>query len=300
MSCFLWHWYWKPGVEFPFPEIRLAECEISMFNRFIESSPGSISDKDRTKQCLERSCKFSLIKSFREIEAKYIDYLSDLTNKKMITIGPLLQDQEDEEDDEADIIEWLNKKGKASSLFVSFGSEYFMSKEELQEIAHGLELSEVPFIWVVRFPKGERMNLEDALPEGFLQRLGERGMVVEKWAPQRKILEHSSIGGFVSHCGWSSVMEGMKFGVPIIAMPMHLDQPINAKLVEAVGVGREVRRDENRKLEREEMRRVIKGVVGEDGANVRRKAREISEMMRKKADEEIDPLVEELLQLCGH
>ena len=125
---------------------------------------------------------------------------------------------------------------------------------------------------------------------------------MEGWAPQRKILGLSSLGGFVSHCGWSSVMEGMKFGVPIIAMPMHLDQPINAKLVEAVGVGREIKRDENRKLEREEIVKVIRGVVGEKGGEniVRRKAREMSEILRKKGDEEIDVVVEELLQLCGY
>ena len=46
-------------------------------------------------------------------------------------------------------------------------------------------------------------------------------------------------------------MESMKFGVPIIAMPMHLDQPVNSRLVEALGVGVEVKRDTNGRLERE-------------------------------------------------
>ena len=51
-------------------------------------------------------------------------------------------------------------------MFVSFGSEYFLSKEEMEEIAHGLELRKVDFIWVVMFPVGEKINLEEALPEG--------------------------------------------------------------------------------------------------------------------------------------
>ncbi|RVW86828.1 Cyanidin-3-O-glucoside 2-O-glucuronosyltransferase [Vitis vinifera] len=67
-------------------------------------------------------------------------------------------------------------------------------------------------------------------------------MVVEGWAPQKKILGHTSIGGFVSHCGWSSIMESIKFGVPIVAIPMQIDQPFNAKLLEAVGVGVEVKK----------------------------------------------------------
>ena len=95
---------------------------------------------------------------------------------------------------------------------------------------------------------GSNTSVEKALPLGFLERVGERGMVVEGWVPQVKILLHSSIGGFVSHCGWSSVMEAMKYGNPIIAIPMHIDQPVNARLVEEIGVGVEVVRDKNGKL----------------------------------------------------
>ncbi|CAL5365387.1 unnamed protein product [Camellia sinensis] len=144
-------------------------------------------------------------------------------------------------------------KGEYSTLFVSFGSEYFMSKEEIEEIAHGLELSMVNFIWVVRFPNGEKVELEEALPKGFVDRLGERGLVVDGWAPQARILTHSSTGGFVSHCGWNSVLEGLKFGVPIVAMPMQFEQPLTAKLVEEVGVAVEVNRDINGRLNRDEI-----------------------------------------------
>ena len=124
-------------------------------------------------------------------------------------------------------------------------------------------------------------------------------MVIEGWAPQAKILGHSSTGGFVSHCGWNSIIESMKFGVPIIAMPMHLDQPLNARLVEAVGVGVEVVGDKNGRLLREQIAQVIgKVVVQENGEGVRMKARELSEFIRMKGEQEGDGVVEELLQLC--
>ena len=133
----------------------------------------------------------------------------------------------------------------------------------------------------------------------FLDRLGERGLVVEDWAPQAQILAHSSTGGLVSHCGWNSILESLKFGVPIIAIPMKYDQPMNARLAEDVGVAVEVKRDENGKLNREEIAQVIRKVVVEkDGEDVRIKAREFSERMRMKGEEEIDGLVEELAQLC--
>jgi len=244
-----------------------------------------------------------LCKTFREIEGKYIDYLSAITNKKIIPVGPLVRDpikEEDDDDQHKHIIEWLDKKEANSVVFVSFGSEYFLSNEEMEEIANGLELSKVNFIWVVRFPVGEKIVLKEALPEDFVERVGERGMVVEGWAPQVKILGHRSTTGFVSHCGWSSILEGMKFGVPIIAMPMHLDQPINARLVVEVGVGVEVVRDKNGKLAREKVAAVIKEVVVEkSGEVIRAKARDLSEKIGMKGEEEIDSVVEELLQLCG-
>ena len=144
----------------------------------------------------------------------------------------------------------------------------------------GSDLSKVKFIWAVMFPL--EVNIEEALPEGFLSRMGERGMVVEGWVPQKKILLHSSIGGFASHCGFSSLFESTKFGVPIIGLPMQLDQPVNAKLAELTGVDVEVKRDQSGRLQRKEIAKVIEQVVlRQDGDNQRSKAKEWSEKIRK-------------------
>lgn len=182
----------------------------------------------------------------------------------MVPVGPLVQEPDQDDVVSAGTFEkWLNKKEKSSSILVSFGSEFYLSKEDMEEIARGLELSHVSFIWVLRFPVaggGERKkSVEEELPKGFLERVGERGMVVEGWVPQPRILNHRSTGGFLSHCGWSSVVESIKFGVPIVAAPMHLDQPLNARLVERLGVGVVVERDDGG-LRREEVARVIREV----------------------------------------
>ncbi|THG07399.1 hypothetical protein TEA_004839 [Camellia sinensis var. sinensis] len=50
--------------------------------------------------------------------------------------------------------------------------------EEMEEIAHGLELSKVNFIWVVRFPVGEKIRVQDVLPKGFIA----RSLVFQSWA----------------------------------------------------------------------------------------------------------------------
>ncbi|CAK9168792.1 unnamed protein product [Ilex paraguariensis] len=291
------HIFKQSGKEFPFPEIYLHEHEGNKFREALHSSVNDVKEEDRFLEAMERSCDIVLVKTFKEIEEKYINYLSVLVQKKIVPVGPLVQDAVN--DEHGEIIKWLDKKDEASAIFVSFGSEYFLSKEEIKEVAHGLELSNVNFIWVVRFPVGEKIKIEEAVPEGFLERVGERGRILEGWAPQAKILGHPSTGGFVSHCGWNSIMESMKFGVPIIAMPMHIDQPVNARMVEEVGVSMEVVRDGIGRLHREEIAKVIrKVVVDNSGEVVRRKARELSEKIRLKGEEETDGVVEELVQLC--
>ncbi|KAL0359635.1 UNVERIFIED_CONTAM: Beta-D-glucosyl crocetin beta-1,6-glucosyltransferase [Sesamum angustifolium] len=253
----------------------------SEMKRLLECDP-----KERDGACdgVERSCEIVLSKGFRDTEGKYIDYVTSLFSKKFIPVGPLVPEPipDEKEDESSGIFSWLDMKERKSTVFVSFGSEYFLTKEDMDEIAYGLELSNINFIWVVRFPKGANghngLMLEKTLPRGFLERVGDRGKILEGWAPQTRILGHETIGGFVSHCGWNSVIESMKFGVPIIAVPMHLDQPINARLVEEIGVGVEVVRDSNKRLRGERLAAVMEQVVMEDcGEVVRQKAAEMRE-----------------------
>ncbi|KAG6680352.1 hypothetical protein I3842_13G037300 [Carya illinoinensis] len=301
----------NPGVEFPFPEIQLHDYMKARFvdspnedhSNSSEDDDHHVNDIDRALKTFERSSRIVLMKTFEELEGKYMDFLSRLIEKKIVPVGPLIQlpVPEDDHDGKSKIIEWLDERELCSTVFVSFGSEYFLSKEEMEEIAYGLELSKANFIWVVRFPEGDKIKLEEALPEGFLGRVGEKGMVVEDWAPQVQILRHSSIGGFVSHCGWSSVMESIDFGVPIVAIPMQLDQPLNARVVEAAGVGVEVKRDRDHgKLEREEVARVIKeAVMGKIGENARKKERDMRDNLRRKGEEEMDRVADQLVHLFG-
>ncbi|CAL5424055.1 unnamed protein product [Camellia sinensis] len=286
-----------PNKDYPFQELNFPTVQRQKIVQFMYDTSNGLTNRERFLGCIERSSSFVLIKTSNMIEAKYVDHFCGLVGKEIIPVGPLVQNPTRNDDDEV-IMEWLDRKEVSSAVFVSFGSECFLSKQEIEEIAHGLELSQVSFIWVVRFHGEEKtMVLHEVLPEGFLERIGDKGLVLEGWAPQAKILRHPSIGGFVSHCGWSSTLEGVMFGVPIIAMPMQIDQPLNAKVVVDIGVGMEVKRD-NERFEREEVARVIKQVMDqEDGKEVRRKVKELSERMEEKSDEEFDLMMEKLVQL---
>ncbi|CAK9313374.1 unnamed protein product [Citrullus colocynthis] len=298
------------GLKFPksdflwiFREIRVSELEIKQLKNLFRCSVNDAKDKQRIQECYERSCGLIFVKSFREIEAKYIDFLSTLLQYKVIPVGPLVEEPGDDAVLGGSLEKWLNKKEKKSCILVSFGSEFYLSKLDMEEIAYGLELSRLNFIWVLRFPAssgGERKkNVEEELPKGFLERVGERGMVVEGWVPQAQILKHPTTGGFLSHCGWSSVVESIKFGVPIIAAPMQLDQPLNARLVEHLGVGVVVERSGVGRLCQREVARAVREVAAEEsGKRVREKVKEFAKIMKEKGDGEMEVVVEEIMKLC--
>ncbi|KAH6810492.1 hypothetical protein C2S51_024254 [Perilla frutescens var. frutescens] len=138
-------------------------------------------------------------------------------------------------------LSWLDKRAPNSVIYVSLGSMAIIGEEELHELAWGLAKSEQPFLWVVRPSLLNGSDAMGSLPEGFKNLVGERGLIV-KWAPQKKVLEHSAVGGFLSHCGWNSTLESLCEGVPMVCRPCFADQLVNARYlthVWRVGVGLE-------------------------------------------------------------
>ncbi|KAI5650807.1 hypothetical protein M9H77_36812 [Catharanthus roseus] len=287
----------QTGHKYPFPEIFLREHELK--KRSVPKSADTNGSTIVTSFGL--SHEIVLIKSSREIEGKYLDYLSSLSGEKMVPLGPLVQEPtEIGRNQDLHIFNWLNSKNPNSVVFVSFGSECYPSKEEMGEIANGLEQSKANFIWVIRFPAGSDGTVEEEIPEGFLERIRDRGIIVEGWAPQAKILRHPSIGGFMSHCGWSSITESLYYGVPLITMGMQYDQYTNGRFVVGIGVGMEVMRDENGEFRWEQIAKVIEEiVVKESGKILKEKARELSEKLKMEEDQLIDEAVEELRMICS-
>ncbi|XP_073146267.1 UDP-glycosyltransferase 86A1-like [Henckelia pumila] len=133
---------------------------------------------------------------------------------------------------ETECTEWLRSKPPSSVLYVSFGSfAHLKGNQVMEEIAHGLLLADVNFIWVVR--KNIIIGSDDAtdlLPGGFEEKVKGKGLIVP-WCDQDSVLSDPGIGGFLTHCGWNSVMESMCHGVPMICFPLLHDQPTNRKLV---------------------------------------------------------------------
>jgi hypothetical protein len=164
----------------------------------------------------------------------------------------------------------------------------------MKALALGLESSQQPFIWVVRPPLEAPLNSEfsaEFLPEGFEERVKEkkRGLLIRKWAPQLLILSHPSTGGFLSHCGWNSVLESLSQGVPIIGWPMAAEQFANSKVLEEVGVCIEMWRGKDGELKRETVERTVRMLMKEEKGNrLRQKAKEIREAAMKAVSEDED------------
>lgn len=125
-------------------------------------------------------------------------------------------------------LSWLDKRTPNSVIYVSLGSIAVIDQKELLELAWGLARSHHPFLWVVRPSLLDGKDACASLPEDFKNVVRERGLIV-KWAPQRKVLEHSSVGGFLSHCGWNSTLESLSEGVPMICRPSFADQIVNTR-----------------------------------------------------------------------
>lgn len=89
----------------------------------------------------------------------------------------------------AECLQWLDSQNSSSVLYVSFGSQNTISRDQMIDLANGLELSNTPFVWVIRPPLGFDMRGEfrpEWLPENFEDRVvkeKKQGLLVKTWAP---------------------------------------------------------------------------------------------------------------------
>ncbi|PIA52264.1 hypothetical protein AQUCO_01000259v1 [Aquilegia coerulea] len=173
-----------------------------------------------------RDCDFIALRSCVELEPEWISFLSEL-NKK------------------TGYFSWSGWTTRDESVvYVALGTEAVLSQNQSNELALGLERSELPFFWVLRAPPESYVDMLTTLPNGFEEKVKNRGMVWTSWAPQVNILAHRSVGGFLTHCGWNSLIEGLGYGRVPVLLPMLNDQGLNARLLVGKKLGLEIPRNE--------------------------------------------------------
>lgn len=254
-----------------------------------------------------------MVNSFSELEEYAFRALSGNDSLPPVyPVGPLLNldgssggHGRNDPSEAASILGWLDAQPQSSVVFLCFGSfGSFQGRLQVAEIATALERSGHRFLWSLRKPppKGKielPASYEDpaeVLPEGFLERTESLGRVIG-WAPQLAVLSHPSVGAFVSHCGWNSILESIWCGVPVAAWPLYAEQKMNAfELIKELGMAAEVRMDYHKKggLEGKEeddvvtAEEILKGIMEamsddqkKSGELLRRKVREMKEASRR-------------------
>ncbi|XP_047066705.1 cis-zeatin O-glucosyltransferase 1-like [Lolium rigidum] len=244
-----------------------------------------------------------VLNTCRALEGEFIDEEAkspEYTGQRIFAVGPLnpLLDAGARTPGQSrhECLDWLDRQPPASVLYVSFGTTSSLLAEQAAEIAAALRDSKQRFIWVLRdADRGvtdvvhEEEGAEAESPHAtmlseFTTQTEGTGVVITGWAPQLEILAHDATAAFMSHCGWNSTMESLSYGKPILAWPMHSDQPWDAELIcKYLKAGLLVRPLEKRSavVPSEAIREVIeKAMVSKEGLQMRKRAEKLGESIR--------------------
>ncbi|KAJ9539623.1 hypothetical protein OSB04_026129 [Centaurea solstitialis] len=259
-----------PGI----PPIHISDLPPgSMFDKHIVNAASDIAESSGI-----------IVNSFVGFEERAVETvrdgkcIPDRPTPPVYVIGPLIEEAGPGENE---CLKWLDSQPSKSVVFLCFGSRGVFKREQMKEIAIGLEKSGQRFLWVVRDPppgdENESSSGEFDL-EGFVARTVGKGMVVKNWALQTAILGHDSVGGFVSHCGWNSALEAVVSGVPMVAWPLYSEQKmIRVFLVQELKVAVAVRMAADGFVMAEAVEEAVGELMeGEGGRTVRERVSEMS------------------------
>ncbi|XXG76826.1 hypothetical protein AAC387_Pa08g1104 [Persea americana] len=230
-----------PWVRFH-TNVVIRSFEAIPLLQYVRHLPTGGTDIHRFETAL-RDCPIILLRDCMEFSSDWLRLMEDLYQKPVLPIGflpPSIEEANSSRDETYPYREWLDKKTHGSTVYVAFGTEVSLSKEQLHQLALGLEQSQLPFIWALRTGADD----PEMLPLGFEDRIKGQGIVHKGWVPQLKILAHPSIGGFLTHGGWSSLIEALGLGRTLVLLTLTCDQGVTARLIEEKWLGLEVPRDE--------------------------------------------------------
>ncbi|KAK8962911.1 hypothetical protein KSP40_PGU018563 [Platanthera guangdongensis] len=165
----------------------------------------------------------AVVNSFYELEPDYAEYFRNVMGEKAWGVGPVsLSNDKNTNEKSDDLFKWLDSQEEGSVVYMCFGTMSDFSAAQLMEMAIGLERSGHPFVWAVRSAG------EDWIPQGFEERIQDRGLVIRGWVPQSLILNHASVGG----------NRGGGVAVAMATWPLFAEQFYNEKqLIDLLGIG---------------------------------------------------------------
>ncbi|KAK2638415.1 hypothetical protein Ddye_026210 [Dipteronia dyeriana] len=235
-----------PGIS----SIRVADIPSFFHNK-------QYSIDDRSFKLPVSKAQYFLSTSVFELESQVFNVFKSKFNIPVYSVGPLIPYKSELNcesptsscHEEPHYIKWLNSKPISSVLYVSMGSLFKLSRAQLDELVAGVKMSGVRCL---RVGRDETCRPQD----GF----NDLGLVVP-WCEQLRVLSHSSVGGFLTHCGWGSVLEAAFVGVPMLALPIMVDHfTISKQIVEDWKIGWRLNKDirgEHSVITRQEIAKTI-------------------------------------------
>ncbi|KAL5751628.1 hypothetical protein ACOSQ2_022135 [Xanthoceras sorbifolium] len=287
-----------PGI----PSIRVADLpyicpkndQVFTLMRWVPKFPSS-------------KVKYQLFNTIYELESQVCDAIKEKLEYPVYSVGPLIPYNEldcksssNGYDQEHHYIEWLDSQPAGSVLYISMGSLFSMSSAQMDEMVAGLKISGVQFLWVAR---EDTCRLQEDCRD--------LGLVVP-WCHQLKVLNHSSVGGFLTHCGWNSIVEITFAGIPVLTFPFVGDQITQSKqVVEDLKIGLRLKKEMGDKtlVTREEIAKTIQTLMNVDSSERKqlvKRAKEVQEIcqaaMKKGGSSHtaLDAFIQNILQGHAH
>ncbi|EFJ21641.1 hypothetical protein SELMODRAFT_417527 [Selaginella moellendorffii] len=253
--------------------------------------PGFLKRRQRNE--IMRNDAWVLVNSVLEVEASQIEEISRSENPNFVPIGPLHCLSTDDTRtarlavashspwrQDRSCLDWLDRQAPNSVLYISFGSLATASHDQVEEILAGLDKSGSAFLWVARLDLFEDDDTRDKIVATV--RNSQNSLVIP-WAPQLEVLEHKSVGAFLTHCGWNSITEALAAGVPMLCKPCFGDQIMNCALVvDHLKVGlRATDEEQDKQTSAGRIEKVVRLVMGESGQELRKRAKELSDTVKR-------------------
>ena len=157
--------------------------------------------------------ELSLVYTLEEFQP----YFEEFDKQKFKFIGPSIYSRQESD--------FKLPDGNKPLIYISLGTVIKGGAKFFNSCIDGFKDENVNVIISV----GEKFNIKKLknIPEN---------IHIYPYLPQTKVLEKADL--FITHGGMNSVSEAMVCGVPMVVIPFSADQPVNARMVEKLGIGK--------------------------------------------------------------
>ncbi|KAJ4840485.1 hypothetical protein Tsubulata_000404 [Turnera subulata] len=275
----------------------VSPTRLSDFPTVLYRSGGEILYRVLEPMSMLSKSQYLLFTSVYELEAPVIDVLKTKYPFPLYSVAasiPCLDHKDATDQPLPEYLEWLNSQPESSVIYISTGSFHSVSSAQMNEIVAGVEDSGVRFLWVSR---GDTIPLKDGYSD--------RGRVVS-WCDQLRVLCNPAVGGFWTHCGWNSTLEGVYAGVPMLTAPIFWDQPPNCKkIVEDWKIGWRLRSEvgDDNLVTREDISKLVQRFMDQESNEViemKKRCRELQKICRgaiakgQSSDKDLDSFIRDI------